>query len=891
MKKKAFGSGHFGEWITDEHGLPAYNYTCDQINDPKAITPLNEKLRSNREHLHQVGNDRLVGIASNFGYMQVRQDEGCPKFLNDYDPKNNQFGGGIGYLVDENNIISTFYSGNGDHFKRIFGIGYYRKIVKKYNLSVDQIIFAPYGDDPLLISQVTISNDTDHAKNLRWIEYWGCKALQFSAPAYYAGYGQRDLSIMNKKRREYSSKFSHEISLIDNSGLMDVKCFQGRKELKKRKIPMPLFENKFSPKTFLISLNGPIEGFSTNALDFFGHGGVSHPDGITKTLPSKLDTYDDNSALIIERLIQLKPNQSCTLYFAYGYLCEGLNLKQILQKYCEDLSNQWGNTAKNWKKDIIKLSIPEESWVEREITWHNYYLRSAMTFDDYFNEHILSQGHVYQYIIGAQIALRDPLQHVLPFIYCTPKIVKEIIRYILKTIKEDGEIPYGITGCGMIVPVPYVPSDLELWLLWVTSEYIMATKDIGFLNEVITTYPVYGKQVKTSTVLQMLLLCYRHFTEVSGTGKHGLQRLSNGDWNDAAVIGHAPEEKHNDIRDQGESVLNAAMAIYVLNKFAELLQFTNNNDISKKVIKYAESQKKAVKTQWNGKWFKRAWFTEDLGWIGDEMLWLEPQPWAIIGNAVNNDWVPILINNIDKLLRKPSKIGARLQSIYIDTLKREVGMRVNAGIWSSINGTLIWALSYVNSEMAWDEWKKNTLAYHAEAFPDIWYGIWSGPDTYNSDLSKYPGQTHFFEFFITGDPKDEKDMKEDPFGVSWTDFPVMNLHPHAWPIFNLIHLIDAQFTKDGIEITPSLPKEEYFFESPLFGFSKSKQGYTGWYAPCIPGKWTISLNFKKEKFTDFKFLKINNKEEEFKIKENCIIITGNSTPDKPFTWELKKNTF
>jgi len=104
MSKKSFGSGYFGEWIEDEFGLPAYRYTCDQINDPKAIIPLNEKLRSNKEHLHQVGNDRLVGVASNFGYVQVRQDEGCPKFLNDYDPEQNQFAGGFGYLVDGENL-------------------------------------------------------------------------------------------------------------------------------------------------------------------------------------------------------------------------------------------------------------------------------------------------------------------------------------------------------------------------------------------------------------------------------------------------------------------------------------------------------------------------------------------------------------------------------------------------------------------------------------------------------------------------------------------------------------------------------------------------------------------------------------------------------------------
>jgi hypothetical protein len=34
---KAYGSGYFGNWMEDEFGLPAFRYTCDQINDPKAV--------------------------------------------------------------------------------------------------------------------------------------------------------------------------------------------------------------------------------------------------------------------------------------------------------------------------------------------------------------------------------------------------------------------------------------------------------------------------------------------------------------------------------------------------------------------------------------------------------------------------------------------------------------------------------------------------------------------------------------------------------------------------------------------------------------------------------------------------------------------------------------
>ena len=75
---KAFGSGHFGEWVVDRFGLPAYAYTCDQVHDPKAVTPVNPAWQSPTNHWHQVGNDRLVALASNHGTVQVRQDEGGP---------------------------------------------------------------------------------------------------------------------------------------------------------------------------------------------------------------------------------------------------------------------------------------------------------------------------------------------------------------------------------------------------------------------------------------------------------------------------------------------------------------------------------------------------------------------------------------------------------------------------------------------------------------------------------------------------------------------------------------------------------------------------------------------------------------------------------------------
>jgi hypothetical protein len=156
---RAYGSGHFGKWISDSFGLPAYQYTCNQVTDPKAISAVDRAWRSPTDHTHQVGNNRLVAAVSNYGYVQVRQDEGSPKFLNDYCPQQDRYGAGIGFLADESIILSTYYPGTAQAFDRIFGMGYLRKRVTGQQYEIDQAIFAPFGDDPVLISQVTITMD------------------------------------------------------------------------------------------------------------------------------------------------------------------------------------------------------------------------------------------------------------------------------------------------------------------------------------------------------------------------------------------------------------------------------------------------------------------------------------------------------------------------------------------------------------------------------------------------------------------------------------------------------------------------------------------------------------------------------------------------------------
>lgn len=233
----------------------------------------------------------------------------------------------------------------------------------------------------------------------------------------------------------------------------------------------------------------------------------------------------------MERRITLESGDSRTLYFLYGYLPQGFEATALREKYQDGREGLWASSSRQWKESGLRLSTPTEPSVEREITWSHYYLRSNLTYDDFFQEHILSQGSIYQYPEGLQGAARDPLQHVLPFVFSDPQIVKKVLRYTLKEVRPDGSIPYAIVGHGMPMPTSLDDSsDLPLWLIRVASEYVLATRDVSFLDEQIPADLTSGSSTEKVSVRSLLARCYRHIVNGVGNGPHRLIRMLINDW-------------------------------------------------------------------------------------------------------------------------------------------------------------------------------------------------------------------------------------------------------------------------------------------------------------------------------------------------------------------------
>lgn len=104
-----------------------------------------QSVRGSREHTFQLGNDRLVLIANNYGAVRVRSDEGSPKYYTAAETGEDgatQLGGGFGYLfggkgsveagdkgsnlttltTTHQHIATTYYTGGRSD--RDFGVGW-----------------------------------------------------------------------------------------------------------------------------------------------------------------------------------------------------------------------------------------------------------------------------------------------------------------------------------------------------------------------------------------------------------------------------------------------------------------------------------------------------------------------------------------------------------------------------------------------------------------------------------------------------------------------------------------------------------------------------------------------------------------------------------------------
>ena len=120
-----------------------------------------------------------------------------------------------------------------------------------------------------------------------------------------------------------------------------------------------------------------------------------------------------------------------------------------------------------------------------------------------------------------------------------------------------------------------------------------------------------------------------------------------------------------------------------------------------------------------------------------------------------------------------------------------------------MNSLLTWAYSLYDGEKAYNSLIKNSLTQRAEAYPHIWYGIWTGSDAYIANYAENAGQA--FYHLLT----------------PMCDFPAMNLNVHACYLLSVIKIAGIEANYDSLIIHPKIDSQNFQFKSPLISIESS----------------------------------------------------------------------
>src|SRR3954447_5609551 len=312
----AYGSGSFGRWHPDRFGLPAYRYSVDEDTAERAKQP---ELNGSTDAWHQLGNDHVVANAYNHGYVQLWSQDRRYQWANLFQGDRNHFAGGFGWPNVGGHVVSTLHS--SATVARDFGVGYARRETTAEGVDADETVYAPFGDDPILLHDVTLKNVASTDKQVSWFEYWdvnpvqqGTKAPIATAPAEYDS-AARTLSAAQLPTDEDSDQLS----------------------------------------IYGAALQGPDGGHASNTLTFFGGGSKDAPAAVSADALQDLPPGASGSTLFAFRApVKLAPGQSVTLRYAYG-AAHAAAIPALVEHY-RSASDPLAASERSWARWVPRAS-------------------------------------------------------------------------------------------------------------------------------------------------------------------------------------------------------------------------------------------------------------------------------------------------------------------------------------------------------------------------------------------------------------------------------------------------------------------------------------------------------------------------------------------------------
>ncbi len=858
-----YGDGHFGRWITDDGGRPAYDYRIDQTRDPRATYVTSGG--GSRDHWHLIGNDRIVATAHNGGYVQLHDWTRGGRVINRWDPGGQNYAGGFKFVGVGGRAFSTLWQGLPADARqsRVFGMGYFKKVTVVGGLSIEERIESPAGDDPVLLSVTTVSQCGDKAIDVTVVEFWDANP-HFLTPGLIMG--GRQSEVVQRQRSELNRKFlmdagwdpsdrllSVDLSPVDSGGLPGA--------------DQPAQVDYHPKTTFLAALDPLPDGFRGYAADqdlFFDGRGIETPcpPGVSGAadghLFSKRSAYGGKAVMAIRRTIRLAPGQKVIWRYLFGYARKA-EIPGVIRRHRVP--------ARPVRSAALEMVAPGLEWLGRELQWHSYYLQAGSLYQDLYQTHFVDQGSAYGYLQGLSGAHRDFALFTLPMVYLRADLARDMLRFSMRSQDaRTGALPYAHIGCGAVsgAVLHGQSSDLDMFFLWAFSEYLAATRDLEFLKEQVPFYP--PSAGVSGSALDHARAALRHLKQGVGLGPHGLIRCGSGDWNDE-LLSLSPKPAVT--QQRGESALNAGLATVSLSAMAGAIEAVEPS-FAAELRDLAGRQGQALRSLWTGDWVARGYLGQADDVLGRDRLFLDAQPFGILGGVWDDRQLRRMLERIETLCVRPQRVGAMSLVPPVKGAVADPGSDTNGGTWAAIDSWLAWAWSRVDSRAAWAFYLTTTLAARAEAYPGTWFGVWSGPDSYNAYNHARPEGT--FRILYT----------------PMTDYPVMNMNRHAGPLLDAIRFAGIEPSGGLIRIVPRIPLDSFSIRLPLIGAAYLPNRHRGHYAPIVAGTFRFAVRPPTGLDIQNATLTVNDMKVPFRVDDAGLVrFEAVGSPGRRITWNLR----
>ena len=743
----------YGHWVLSA-GLPAFVYDVDQEALPAAEWDPTIAPRTRRNWL-MVGNRAIRLQAANDGTVALFDESYGLRWLVGPDP----VGTGVSILDDDaGKVWGTDYSLRAGETPpaRTFGPTWFAVHDTYAGLSLERMILCPEGEVPWLLVRVrlALAHDAGGARIVRHTERWALRPRFLNL-----------LETPDQRRMRAELAVQYDVSQ-SAQGLVAAEQFADMSD--GGAVGQAAQFLIGPPATLVLERLGQTAGVASYRTD-----GTPHP------------------TLEIETPLVLEPGERRDLWFRFG--------RADFSTVAEPARLLRGSLHALARR-LPRAGAPAAPEAVQEIPWHAALLTGGLAVDRVIGGHSLDQASTYSYLMGFNGAARDPLQHALPLVYFEPELALSVLRNTCAWAQPNGDLPYALDGAERPTNIIFRPSDLNLWALWLAAEYAAATGDLSAFDLPLSYHPTYGADAVP--LREHLRRQFRFFVDFVARGERNHVRILNADWNDVAIqeSGVDPQQ----MIEHGSSVLNSAMASWVLGVFAGLAVRLGESALAAEATAQAHELRGLVAQAWNGRWFHRA-YAPGGGVVGDTDCWLEVQPWALLCGAADVAQARSLLATIDQGHRAGSPLGARLRWPAPDELVQAGmwGESTRGGTWYSINMTLIWAAAHVSPALGWDEWRRMTLGSHTAAYPEIWEGTLSGPDSWNAPESRRAGRT----------------WSAAP-AFAMQAFPVNNMHSHAQPLLAYLRLLGIEPTSRG---TLAVGTDGHF-QSPVFRLGLTGHG-------------------------------------------------------------------